>query len=139
MSIVPLVLRMLLAVALVLGGAGGAVAEVRMQLQHAGEGSVNEAVDSPARLHAAMPDCHEIADSAGSAAPAGHDDSGPMDAQADCCADQTCGCTCAQPGSVAVSVAFPGSALPPGSSTMPWPVAGHAAPLLLGLTRPPIA
>ncbi len=129
-------LRVLLSVVLILNGIGSAVASV--QMAHAGM----MAMEIPVSSAAEMP-CH------------GHDDVQAEATQADvipalayeepslsdpsCCESGACRCACIHQAQAAVAVLLPIEAVIIHTRAVLAPNAGHSAPTLSHLIRPPIS
>ena len=130
-----ILLRVLLSVVLTLNGMGSAVASV--QMAHAGK----MAVEMPVSDAAEMP-CH------------GHDDAqaeatqpdvvstlaeeDPSQAEPDCCESGACRCACIHQAQAVVAVLLPIEAVIIHARAVLPPKAGHSAPALPHLIRPPI-
>ena len=125
----PLVLfRLLLSVALVLNGIGGAMAATRMHVEQA---STAEHVRTPES--AGMP-CHEDQGTSERKTGAPHEQSPAPD----CCTSGVCACACAHVSQVPLP-ALPSTESVPGRDlTVAHMSLGLAAPALPHLIRPPI-
>lgn len=125
----PLVLfRLLLSVALVLNGIGGATAATRMHVEQA---STAEQVRMPAS--AGIP-CHDEQGAAEGDAGAPHEESPAPD----CCKSGLCACACAHVSQVPLP-ALPSTELVAGRDLAVAHMSlGHATPALPHLIRPPI-
>ncbi|WP_140908517.1 CopL family metal-binding regulatory protein [Cognatiluteimonas lumbrici] len=125
----PLVLfRLLLSVALVLNGIGGAMAATRMHVEQA---STAEQVRMPAS--AGIP-CHDEQGAAEGDAGAPHEESPAPD----CCKSGLCACACAHVSQVPLP-ALPSTELVAGRDLAVAHMSlGHATPALPHLIRPPI-
>ena len=130
-------LRVVLSIALVLNGIGGAVAATRM---HADQISAAEHTSSPKPANTAMP-CHQhqLSQAADGHTSAQSAPAAPEKSQLpDCCESGICACACAHATQV-VLLAPPGTVpiLNRNLTVKPLPLA-HAAPALPHLIRPPI-
>lgn len=135
MGLWSILLRVLLATALVLNGTGAAMAAVAMESQPIA------ASEAPVAVSKAEHPCHEMAGAAELAAEPEQSPPPAPDAKhpaPDCCKSSTCGCACVH-GAQAATPAVVSEAQAPGRTPVPLPLAtGHAAPALPHLIRPPI-
>ena len=114
------VLRILLSIALVLNGTGGAWAMDAAAAK----------VEAPPAMADAAPPCHEHADTPAPATPAPD--------PADCCQTTACQCACAHLPAAAFLSAVAVSPLPMRSDSAIVVIHRHAAPPLPHQLRPPI-
>lgn len=134
MSVWSILLRLLLAAALIFNGAASAVASVHMN--HMG---AVEAVVQAEPLPAENPPCHEhsattAADQPSPAVDAG-DDQAPSP---DCCKSGACRCACVHHATAAIlGLGLVAPIVGHAASVRPMSM-GHAAPALPNLIRPPI-
>ena len=120
--------RVLLGLVLILNGIGNAVASVRMM--HAG------AVETAASAEAGM-DCHghDKGQAAEASRVAGDD---PSDPNPSCCESGACQCACMHLAQAAVSLSRATEIVISHAGAVIPPKAGHSAPALPHLIRPPI-
>jgi len=131
MSARAILLRLLLCFALVLNGVAPAMASVRM---HAGTDDRHAAASEPAQVAGHAMPCHED----GSPPMASPEQSPKQPAAPGCCKSATCACACiSHAAAMPPAMAFHGAAMPHAGDIRPMP-AGHAAPALPHLIRPPI-
>ena len=135
MSCSAILLRVMLIVVLMLNGIGSAVASV--QMAHAGR----VAVAMPVADAAEMP-CHGHHDAQAEATqpdvvPALAEDD-PSLPDPDCCESGACRCACMHQAQAAVAVLLPIEAVIIHDRAVLAPKAGHSAPALPHLIRPPI-
>ena len=141
MSVWPILLRVLLSVALVLNGATGAAAAVRMQMSHA-EGNTEAALaEESSDISAAEMPCHDSAsggaheDSAAAVDPAPEKAPHPTP---DCCKSSSCNCACVHAAQAPPASAFITTLLADHSQSVRPLLLGHPSPALPHLNRPPI-
>jgi hypothetical protein len=141
MSVWAILLRILLSLALVLNGATGAAAAVRMHMSHEdGQALPIASMESPRSPSADMP-CHQQAAEADNKAALAADDSAPSGsrhATLDCCKSSSCNCACAHATQTLLAGVFIHAALghpDPGVGAL---LPGHPSPALPKLNRPPI-
>lgn len=147
MSVWALLLRVLLSVALVLNGATGAAAAVRMQMPH-GDGQTLAALaaEAPELSSDDVPPCHQQATEANGERHLGADDSalsgskhsGSKHSTPDCCKSYSCNCVCAHATQTPLASAFLHVPLVDHSQNVRPLLPGHPAPALPHLNRPPI-
>lgn len=144
MPVPSLLLRVLLSLSLVLNGSGYAMASTHMQMGHH-----ESAATTPQQAHdtvaAADPACHpQHHDSASEPATQASDttpDIAPMKSeppQPDCCKSGACHCACVQQAQAAIPMYSEGNAGMGRADVVFALQAGHAAPVLRHLIRPPI-
>jgi hypothetical protein len=139
MSLPAFLLRLLLCATLVLNGTGYAVAATQMQLTHVA-GSEQDHRPAVAAESDTGPPCHSQ-EQADQATPATPHDTGSLAMQhesPDCCQVSLCSCDCLQHASLAMTgllAPTPERLHAPSMRRVP---AGHAAPALANLIRPPI-
>lgn len=155
MSVFSILLRLLLSVALILNGSGIAKAHVGMTMGHATGGHAEPAAKTGHALakntsnaHAAMgPDCHHIQAKAAAAkvhaskahasvAVASGSDTSP--GLTHCCQSGNCRNNCTQHCAAVLTTASVQDAVIPRAVPMRPVLAGHLAPALPHLIRPPI-
>jgi len=141
MSVWSTILRVLLSVALVLNGASGAAAAVRMQMSHAeGHTEVVVAKESPDISAAEMP-CHHPASGVVHEASAATVDPAlgkPQHPTPDCCKSSSCNCVCVQAAQAPLASVFITTLLADHSQCVRPLLLGHPSPALPHLNRPPI-
>lgn len=141
MSIWAILLRVLLSVALVLNGAMGAAAAVRMQMPHGdGQAVTALAAESPASAYSEMP-CHQQATENSDKAPLAAVDSEPSKSKhssPDCCKSSSCNCACVQVAQAPLASVFVHALLVDHSHSVSPLLPGHPSPALPHLIRPPI-
>jgi hypothetical protein len=125
MTISAVLLRVLLVLALVLNGIGSAVAGVHAHAGHA------DAVPAQALASDADAPCHEPAPVPAPEPVAAGD-------AADCCEGARCDCACTAAGATVAAFELPTLATPPVALATHRLDAGHRAPALAHLIRPPI-
>jgi len=145
MSLGPLLLRVILILTFVLNGTTSAMAAAQMSLKH--QMPQNEAMQhaaEPANDHEGMPACHDDGMDAGITGSGTHDHASPSipsehhEQSSDCCDAGSCRCVCAH----GMHATIPSPAMT--VHAYGWidessvPIAGHAAPDLPHLIRPPI-
>lgn len=142
MSVWALLLRVLLSVALVLNGAAGAAAAVRMQMPHGdGQALAAMAVESPELSSDDVPPCHQPATEADGEAPLAAADPAPAGSKhstPDCCKSSSCNCVCAHATQAPLASTFVHAPLVDRSQNVRPLLLGHPAPALPHLNRPPI-
>lgn len=132
-------LRLLLSLALILNGIGGAVASTGMQMEHMGW--MHGAMHADAAEQSAQPPCHEHAGVTSS--DKGTDSGATANTPAktkqspDCCKSGTCRCLCVHQSQVAITALLPAPVIEHAGVMRPLKP-GHAAPALPHLIRPPI-
>ena len=143
MSVWAILLRILLSVALVLNGATGAAAAVRMQMSHEDGQALAiaaVAVESPESSSDDMP-CHQQAIEADSKASLAADDSAPPGSKhptPDCCKSSSCNCVCTHAAQAPLAFVFVHVPLVDHSLSVRALLPGHPSPALPHLIRPPI-
>lgn len=141
MSIWSTFLRILLSVTLVLNGASGVAAAVRMQMSHAtGHTEATLAKESPDISAVDMP-CHHQASGTISEAPAAVADPEPGKSKhptPDCCKSSSCNCVCVQAAQAPLASVFVTTLLADHSQSVRPLLLGHPSPALPHLHRPPI-
>jgi hypothetical protein len=142
MSVWALLLRVLLSVALVLNGATGAAAAVRMQMTHGdGQALAALAAESPELSSGDMPPCHQQTTEADGEAPLAAADPAPAGSKhstPDCCKSSSCNCVCAHATQAPLASTFVHAPLVDRSQNVRPLLLGHPAPALPHLNRPPI-
>lgn len=147
MSVWTILLRALLSVALVLNGATGAAAAVRMQMHHGdGELLAALAVEAPGLSSDDVPPCHQQATEASGERPLDADDSalsgskhsGSKHSTPDCCKSSSCNCACVQAAQAPLASMFIHAVLADHSPSVRPLLPGHPSPALPHLIRPPI-
>ena len=137
MKVWPALLRVLVSIALILNGVGGAVAATRM---HVAPVATVEQMASPKVASTGMP-CHEH-QVAQTAADAQHVPSGPLPSGKapvpDCCKSGACTCACAHVAAVALPSLQRAAPVPNRNLAIRRLPMSHAAPALPHLIRPPI-
>ncbi|MGH8060403.1 MAG: CopL family metal-binding regulatory protein [Pseudoxanthomonas sp.] len=142
MSVWPTLLRVVLSVTLVLNGASGAAAAVRMPMSHAM--GHTEAVlvvkESPDVSAATDMPCHQTNGAVSEASVAVVD---PTPAKSkhlapDCCKSSSCNCVCVQAAQAPPASAFVTTLLADHSQSVRPLLLGHPSPALPHLNRPPI-
>ena len=141
MSIRAILLRVLLSVSLVLNGATGAAAAVRMQMPHDdGQAFAALAAESPESASGEMP-CHQQATGTSDNAPLPAADPQPATSKhstPDCCKSSGCNCACVQAAQTPLASMFIHAALVDHSRSVSPVLPGHPSPALPHLIRPPI-
>jgi hypothetical protein len=141
MSFWQIILRVLLGVALVLNGASGAAAAVRMQMPHAdGHAETTLTKESP-DISAVDAPCHQEAAavvSKGQGAAADPEPAKPKPPSPECCKSSSCNCVCVQAAQAPPASAFIDTLLAGHSQSVRPLLLGHPAPALPHLNRPPI-
>lgn len=141
MSVWAILLRVLLSVALVLNGATGASAVVRMQMPHEqGQAVAALAAEPPEPSSAEMP-CHRQASETGDKAPLAAVDPEPLKSKhsaPDCCKSSSCNCACVQAAQAPLASVFVQALLVDHSHSVSPLSPGHPSPALPHLIRPPI-
>lgn len=138
MSVRAILLRVLLSVSLVLNGATGAAAAVRMQMPHDNAQAVaalaGESVESSPEE---MP-CHQQAGEKAPMAAADDEPSKSNHSTADCCKSSSCNCACVQAAQAPLGSMFIQTLLVDQSHSVSPLSPGHPSPALSSLIRPPI-
>lgn len=141
MSVWAILLRVLLSLALVLNGATGAAAAVRMQMSHGNtHTSLTQSIESSKVSTADMP-CHHQVSGADSEAPETAVDPAPVKSKhptPDCCKSSNCNCVCIQAAQAPPVSAFITTLLADHSQIVRPLLLGHPSPALPHLNRPPI-
>ena len=141
MSVWAILLRVLLSLALVLNGATGAAAAVRMQMSH-GDAHMAEVppVESPMASAADMP-CHQQASGVAAETSPVMADPDPAKSKhptPDCCKSSSCNCVCVQAAQAPLTSVFVTTLLADHSQSVRLLLLGHPSPALPHLNRPPI-
>ena len=140
MSVWAILLRVLLSVALVLNGATGAAAAVRMHMPHDDGQTSTTLAESPESSSVDMP-CHHQATGASDEAPLAAADSSPSEPKhstPDCCKSSSCNCVCVQAAQAPPASGFIHTLLVDHSQSVRPLLLGHPSPALPHLNRPPI-
>ena len=141
MSIRAILLRVLLSVSLVLNGATGAAAAVRMQMPHDdGQAVAALTAKSPESASGEMP-CHQQATETSDDAPLPASDPEPAKSKhstPDCCKSSSCNCACVQAAQAPLASVFVHALLVDHSHSASPLSPGHPSPALPHLIRPPI-